>query len=72
MEEIKAHPWFAGVHWDLLRERKVKPPFVPDLRSDSDDSFINKVRDSTICLGVYGFADRFSSHQGRVYEEHSV
>lgn len=44
MEEIKAHPWFNGVDWDLLAQRKVKPPFVPTLGSDDDDSFISKVR----------------------------
>lgn len=43
IEEIKAHPWFNGVDWDLLAERKVKPPFVPTLGSDDDDSFISKV-----------------------------
>jgi|LakMenE01Jun11ns_1017448.scaffolds.fasta_scaffold8792413_1 hypothetical protein len=26
---IKAHPWFAGLDWEKLAKREVKPLFVP-------------------------------------------
>ena len=29
--KIKAHPFFQGLDWQLLYERKLTPPFVPDL-----------------------------------------
>ena len=26
---MKAHPWFKGVDWEQMLEKKVTPPFVP-------------------------------------------
>eukprot|EP00754_Rhynchopus_humris_P015158 Rhum_TRINITY_DN14427_c11_g10::Rhum_TRINITY_DN14427_c11_g10_i1::g.89942::m.89942 len=28
--EVKAHPFFASISWDLLKQRKLKPSFIPD------------------------------------------
>jgi len=36
-EEIKAHPFFAGVDWDSLR--KIEAPFKPQLKSMVDTSY---------------------------------
>ena len=33
LEDIKRHPWFRGLDWDLLAAKKGTPPFVPDVRS---------------------------------------
>lgn len=35
--EIKAHPFFAGIDWDNIRE--CEPPFVPQLRSIIDTAY---------------------------------
>eukprot|EP00048_Salpingoeca_helianthica_P006396 m.98074 g.98074 ORF g.98074 m.98074 type:complete len:416 (-) comp13997_c2_seq1:295-1542(-) len=37
-EEIKRHPFFAGVNWDLVLARRVAPPFLPIMRSELDVS----------------------------------
>ena len=34
--EIKAHPFFAPIDWDLLIERKLEPPFKPDVNTNVD------------------------------------
>jgi hypothetical protein len=34
--DIKAHPFFAPIDWDLLMERKLEPPFKPDVNTDVD------------------------------------
>ncbi len=34
MEEIKAHPFFAGINWGKLRDRK--SPFVPEVKNSWD------------------------------------
>ena len=31
-EDIKAHPWFAGVDWDGILNKRVKPPYIPKLK----------------------------------------
>jgi serine/threonine protein kinase len=40
-EEIKAHPFFKDVNWDLLIEKKIKPPFVPVLKNKADTKYID-------------------------------
>ena len=37
VEQIKNHPFFAGVDWDVIRQ--VDAPFVPQLRSATDTSY---------------------------------
>ncbi|RGB35145.1 kinase-like domain-containing protein [Rhizophagus diaphanus] len=36
-EEIKVHPFFAGVDWDTIRS--IEAPFVPNLKSITDTSY---------------------------------
>ncbi|KAK9494069.1 kinase-like domain-containing protein [Lipomyces doorenjongii] len=36
--ELKAHPFFADIDWDLLVQKKVPPPFKPHLSSETDTS----------------------------------
>ncbi|KAL8447074.1 hypothetical protein Emed_004598 [Eimeria media] len=38
-EEIKMHPFFRSVNWDLLLAKKVKPPFKPRLHSYEDSKY---------------------------------
>nr|XP_033771130.1 serine/threonine-protein kinase N2 isoform X5 [Geotrypetes seraphini]XP_033771131.1 serine/threonine-protein kinase N2 isoform X5 [Geotrypetes seraphini] len=37
-EEVKRHPFFRQIDWDALLAKKVKPPFVPTIRSREDVS----------------------------------
>ncbi|KAJ8101804.1 kinase-like domain-containing protein [Lipomyces tetrasporus] len=36
--ELRAHPFFADIDWDLLVQKKVPPPFKPHLSSETDTS----------------------------------
>ena len=36
------HPWFHGVNWQDILDRRIKPPFKPKLASDDDDRYIDK------------------------------
>jgi serine/threonine-protein kinase MRCK len=36
IDEIKNHPFFAGIDWDNMR--KLPPPYLPELSGDSDTS----------------------------------
>lgn len=40
-EEIKNHPWYSQVDWDILYEKKIIPPFKPKLASDDDTAYID-------------------------------
>ncbi len=58
MEEIKAHPFFAGVIWDKIRE--TNPPIVPELKDGYDTIYFDvfeeehdAVRELSIHLYIY-------------------
>ncbi|KAI8372780.1 kinase-like domain-containing protein [Radiomyces spectabilis] len=35
-DQIKRHPYFAGVNWDEVVQKKLTPPYVPELASATD------------------------------------
>ncbi|KAL1409709.1 hypothetical protein Q8F55_003705 [Vanrija albida] len=37
-EDIKAHPWFAGIDWEALYNKQVVPPFEPDSKRANFDA----------------------------------
>ncbi|KAI1003254.1 Serine/threonine-protein kinase [Podosphaera aphanis] len=50
-EELKQHPFFADIKWDLLTAKKITPPFKPKLNSETDTSnfdpeFTNALNDA--------------------------
>lgn len=38
IEDVKRHEFFATIDWDALKEKKVRPPFIPAV-SRADDTF---------------------------------
>ena len=36
VSDIKNHPWFAGVHWTKLYEKKIRPPYLPKVANPGD------------------------------------
>jgi len=36
VEEIKFHPFFAGIDWKRIRDKKA--PYIPELKSEVDTS----------------------------------
>ena len=42
-EEVKRHEYFKGVNWKHILEKKVKPPFKPLIRGESDISNFDRM-----------------------------
>ena len=42
-EEIKEHPWFKQIDWQMMLEKKQDPPFVPYVSSAADTRNFDKV-----------------------------
>jgi len=42
LEEIKNHPFFAKVDFDMILQKKVKAPFIPDLNNDVDVQYFDE------------------------------
>ncbi|GMM54676.1 serine/threonine protein kinase [Maudiozyma humilis] len=36
--ELRAHPFFADIDWEALKQKKIPPPFKPHLNSETDTS----------------------------------
>ena len=36
IEDIKNHPFFKGINWKDAEMQKIKPPFIPKLKSETD------------------------------------
>ena len=42
-QKIKNHPFFKGVNWKDAAERKIKPPFIPKLKNDTDLKYFDSM-----------------------------
>ena len=42
-KKIKEHPYFSGINWDDAWNRKLEPPFVPILKSETDLTYFDKM-----------------------------
>ena len=41
LKDIQSHPFFASINWESILEKKIKPPFIPKLKSKSDTKYID-------------------------------
>ena len=41
-EDVKKHPFFNGVDWDEAKEKKLKPPFIPQVANEEDIKYFEK------------------------------
>ena len=41
INEIKKHSFFKNIDWDAILNKKIKPPFIPRISSDSDTKYID-------------------------------
>lgn len=46
-EELRAHPFFKNIDWTLLAQKKINPPFKPNVNSDEDYSNFDPLFTST-------------------------
>ena len=50
VENIKNHPFFSSIDWNAILNKKIKPPFTPKIRSETDTRYIDP--DFTNCTPV--------------------
>eukprot|EP00397_Hematodinium_sp_SG-2012_P013032 GEMP01013221.1.p1 GENE.GEMP01013221.1~~GEMP01013221.1.p1 ORF type:complete len:353 (+),score=53.82 GEMP01013221.1:142-1200(+) len=46
-EDIKKHKWYKNIDWDVVLNRGLTPPFVPNVKSMDDTSMFDKYPEST-------------------------
>ncbi|TFL03995.1 kinase-like domain-containing protein [Pterulicium gracile] len=37
IEDVRRHPWFSNLNWDLVETKRSEPPFTPDLKHSNFD-----------------------------------
>ena len=45
-EDIKNNEWFQGVDWNLVKYKRIQPPWIPELTSHSDMQYFDNYPDS--------------------------
>jgi len=41
-DDIKGHPFFATIDWDLMMQKRLTPPYIPDVSSQMSVDMIDK------------------------------
>ena len=41
VNDIKSHIFFSSINWESILEKKIKPPFIPKLKSETDTKYID-------------------------------
>lgn len=39
--EVKSHPWFAEINWDLVAAKQIKSPYCPQVESSTDVKYFD-------------------------------
>jgi len=42
IEEIKSHPFFASIDFEMVEQKKMKAPFIPELTNDTDVQYFDE------------------------------
>jgi len=58
-DKIVEHPWFKNIKWNNLQS--TKPPFVPDLKSNTDSKYFEEIEDETMELNENQKSSGYSS-----------
>lgn len=46
-EDVKKHKWNKGLDWEMLLNRSIRPPFVPNVKAADDTSMFDRYPEST-------------------------
>eukprot|EP01091_Cochliopodium_minus_P003603 TRINITY_DN13592_c0_g1_i1.p1 TRINITY_DN13592_c0_g1~~TRINITY_DN13592_c0_g1_i1.p1 ORF type:complete len:422 (+),score=134.69 TRINITY_DN13592_c0_g1_i1:1466-2731(+) len=67
VKAIKQHPWFKGVDWDLVLQKKCRIPIKPEIKSDLDVSYF----EDEFRHNVVGFSveEHLSKSQDQLFKD---
>lgn len=57
VEELKSHPFFKSIDWNLILNKKIKPPFLPKLNSETDTPYIDNEISSLASVDSFNGGD---------------
>jgi serine/threonine protein kinase len=63
VDNIKSQPFFASINWDSILEKKIKPPFTPKLRSETDTRYIDPEFTSCPAMDSYHAGESLNDNE---------
>lgn len=63
--EIKQHPFFAGIDWDMIERKGMKAPFIPTIKKGETDTSNFSDQFTKMSMG-----SSFEEKQGNRFSEH--
>ena len=63
LNDVKSHPFFAAIDWDSILAKKIKPPFLPKLKNNTDVRYIDKEFTSQPAKDSIGTGDSFGQDE---------
>ena len=67
-EEVKEHPWFVGINWQAILEKKVEAPFVPKI---SNDMGLNNFDPDFTEIPLHSMGTPLENNSGKFYMDFS-
>ncbi|KAJ3414362.1 hypothetical protein HDV05_006636 [Chytridiales sp. JEL 0842] len=65
--EVKAHPWFKGVQWALLRHQR--PPMVPEVQGGRDTRYFRDIKEEGASVVEWDEEELVGLHQQHVQQQ---
>ena len=62
VNDIKSQPFFASINWESILEKKIKPPFTPKLKSETDTRYIHAEFTSNTTMYSYHPGERLNEN----------
>ena len=66
-QEIKCHPFFSNIDWEKLYERKLEPPFRPQLKDGDDTKYFDE--EFTSERAVDSFAEVIDKEENQNFDD---
>lgn len=74
-EAVKQHPFFSSINWKLLANKKISPPWVPEIKGSVDVTNFDKEFTDVSVRATPSYDSRWSNSlsnqfSGFTFEEH--
>lgn len=64
-EEVKKHPFFKGIDWDAVCNKKIKPPFMPRVTKIDETRYVHQEFLEEQAVDSYKYGDSLNSKEDK-------
>ena len=63
LNDIKSHVFFSSINWESILEKKIKPPFTPKLKNETDTKYIDPEFTSITTMDSYHAGESLNDNE---------